>query len=970
MSAYPTPRAVATAATYERLRSAIARVAALTLEPRARVGSVLVYGPPGHQPATLLRDCVRFLEDWTLVAGVADERERMSDWAFLESLGSTLAHFGAQLTTPLSAPGVPDDPTVVGRGLARALAGIEAPICLIVENMHFVDEKSADAVRFAMRRHGRQPQLLLMSTESLASPNELTLLSLAQQRPENNVIVRVPALSAADVQELAVERAGRPLAGRVARHFVEDTEGNPTLIAGLFEAYSGDLRRALHPAAVDLDRGRIVPLLPHQQRALGEAPLGVRTAAEIVAVLREPTAIAAVNRVAAWLGITDSFGAFDLDGAERAGLVRFIADAAVPTVAPPTRVAGDAIAAGITIDRRREIHRAAADVLTGVTVLRHRIGAMDVEDVTLVADLIEGALTRAAVGDAERAMSLALSAVQLAAPGAEYERALLSAGTLALRLHEHQRVFGLKGEVAALPESQLRDAILADLEVLTGNRDAGIERALAVIAAPDDSPTGRALRAHAAAMIPLYDAVNEHHELVGSHVAAARRILASAPVRAADVAPELRWLVRPGENELWLTSWELVAAARLREPERLADRMARLDLLLRSTPDSPAAVDAIVYRARTLLYAGRVTDAANLLHRAIRVAGGYPNAWMRHTALTMYAHVLFLTGDWQQALITGRKALDSAFDDPYRATLPTAYAISGLVPAARGDAAEVQRVERLIGLLPPTGGGAVPYDPDLADLMRAELGAALGDPLAQLRATEAARVATRRGSAWSWLPLHVDALLALGRTAEALSIANEALSGQTPWSRSPHAASRLRARIALATRELEQAKALYAGVVKSQTGASQPFLLARDRVDYASVLQASGDADGALEQLELAAATFRRLKAGTYLMRTLERIEALADERPAVPPPPVRPALDQPANAAVLAELTAREREVALAVASGLTNREVAEQLYISVTTVNFHVRNILAKLGLRSRRELRVVLHRKPRDGDGTVRS
>jgi DNA-binding CsgD family transcriptional regulator len=37
-----------------------------------------------------------------------------------------------------------------------------------------------------------------------------------------------------------------------------------------------------------------------------------------------------------------------------------------------------------------------------------------------------------------------------------------------------------------------------------------------------------------------------------------------------------------------------------------------------------------------------------------------------------------------------------------------------------------------------------------------------------------------------------------------------------------------------------------------------------------------------------------------------------------------------------------------------MTNKEIAERLYVSVTTVNFHVRNILAKLGLRSRRDLR----------------
>jgi DNA-binding NarL/FixJ family response regulator len=55
---------------------------------------------------------------------------------------------------------------------------------------------------------------------------------------------------------------------------------------------------------------------------------------------------------------------------------------------------------------------------------------------------------------------------------------------------------------------------------------------------------------------------------------------------------------------------------------------------------------------------------------------------------------------------------------------------------------------------------------------------------------------------------------------------------------------------------------------------------------------------------------------------------------------------------------------VAIAVAGGLTNREVAEQLYVSITTVNFHVRNILAKLSLNSRRELRALVRDAGTDG------
>ncbi|MCP3989452.1 MAG: helix-turn-helix transcriptional regulator, partial [Actinomycetia bacterium] len=55
--------------------------------------------------------------------------------------------------------------------------------------------------------------------------------------------------------------------------------------------------------------------------------------------------------------------------------------------------------------------------------------------------------------------------------------------------------------------------------------------------------------------------------------------------------------------------------------------------------------------------------------------------------------------------------------------------------------------------------------------------------------------------------------------------------------------------------------------------------------------------------------------------------------------------------------LTAREREVAREVADGLTNREIAERLFISIRTVTSHLDHIYTKLGIGSRAELVALL-------------
>ena len=57
--------------------------------------------------------------------------------------------------------------------------------------------------------------------------------------------------------------------------------------------------------------------------------------------------------------------------------------------------------------------------------------------------------------------------------------------------------------------------------------------------------------------------------------------------------------------------------------------------------------------------------------------------------------------------------------------------------------------------------------------------------------------------------------------------------------------------------------------------------------------------------------------------------------------------------AAASSALTRREAEVAALAARGLTNRDIAAQLFLSVRTVEVHVDHVLTKLGFRTRTQL-----------------
>ena len=122
-----------------------------------------------------------------------------------------------------------------------------------------------------------------------------------------------------------------------------------------------------------------------------------------------------------------------------------------------------------------------------------------------------------------------------------------------------------------------------------------------------------------------------------------------------------------------------------------------------------------------------------------------------------------------------------------------------------------------------------------------------------------------------------------------------------------------------------------------------PFERALIHLHYGAHLRRTGSRATAAEQLRTAEEIFRRLGARPFLEMTARELAGCGLTR-------VRPVGPSP--------LTGQERTVAQLVSRGMSNRDVAGELFLSVKTIEYHLSNVYAKLALRSRSQLVAALH------------
>ena len=183
----------------------------------------------------------------------------------------------------------------------------------------------------------------------------------------------------------------------------------------------------------------------------------------------------------------------------------------------------------------------------------------------------------------------------------------------------------------------------------------------------------------------------------------------------------------------------------------------------------------------------------------------------------------------------------------------------------------------------------------------------------------------------------------VGRLAEAAAFIRDA-EALAAARRYPLLAARLahaRAQLAIAHHTPEAAIEPLERARETLQALEMPYERALIALAYGQVLRREGRRRAASALLLEARETFASLSALPALRRA-ERELTASGLRPAA-----RSARDY-------ARLTPQETAVTRLVVSGMTNREVAKELMLSAKTVEFHLRNIYLKVGVRSRAELR----------------
>jgi DNA-binding CsgD family transcriptional regulator len=391
-----------------------------------------------------------------------------------------------------------------------------------------------------------------------------------------------------------------------------------------------------------------------------------------------------------------------------------------------------------------------------------------------------------------------------------------------------------------------------------------------------------------------------------------------------------------------------VAAYQAALANQPADEVAALGhrAIVAGTRPLPDSSDPLwfVWAVTALFYAERYGDAQTLFDAALREAQAAANGLILPVVLALSAWLALRRGDLTAAEADARASLDagSASGQP----LILASAATALVETLieRGD---LDGAERALELIADNLHG-ISQSTAMARHVRGRLrfsrqrfGEALGDFLA------AGEIATRTVAITpSYLPWRSAAALAavgIGERDEARRLSDEELELARAF-RAPRTLG-----VALRASGLvaggQRGETLLREAIEVLSGPDTRLEQARAQTDLGALLRRGNQRVEARQPLRRAIDTAHHLGAATLAERAETELRATGAK-------PRRVFLTG------LEALTASERRIAELAADGLTNREIAQTLFITDRTVEGHLTHVFTKLGVKTRTSLAAALN------------
>ncbi|MFI1131006.1 LuxR C-terminal-related transcriptional regulator [Streptomyces althioticus] len=366
--------------------------------------------------------------------------------------------------------------------------------------------------------------------------------------------------------------------------------------------------------------------------------------------------------------------------------------------------------------------------------------------------------------------------------------------------------------------------------------------------------------------------------------------------------------------------------------------------------------DRLLRSAAAALMLGDVTSARRAGARALAAARTSGSAALEPRALEYLAYAELRAGRHQLARTHAEEGLRAAERAGQRNTAAHHHAVLALAASIEGEAdlvaehaEEALRTARRHGLAQAA---------TLAHwaAARADLGAGRPREAAQ-RLGPLVRPGARRGHFAVWMlavPCFVEAAASAGRPQHAAALVED-FALWAACGADPQAASQLlRCRALLAGPDT--ADELYLSALDRHDDTVGDFERARTELLYGKWLRRRRRLREARTRLEEARLGFERCGAPLWAQ------QAAAELRAGGAAPNPAPAASS--GAGDLARLTPQQLRIARYVAAGATNREVALSLSVSTRTVDYHLRNVFATLGLRSRVELVRLVEQEEKTG------